>query len=215
MTMPYTLTLHNKSSMPWMFYIYPTLPEQHHATVSLVWYVTPFNVASGAEVSLNWTIEYGFVWQAHEVLSGGVKFSAEGQMPGDLKEHNTVTFSELHHTPVFSKPVAGSPTGSMVIHSDTSVQEKGFVVGISIDGRDAFLTPTGPNLTASFKLENNAPKYWIAACDEIELGAVVDIAANINSFEVVFPDGVYEQAYSLDTHNVWAATTHPPSCFKT
>lgn len=204
----YTLKLHNKSSRPWTFYVYPTLSDQHPATVSLVWYVSPCVVAPNAEITLKWTVEYGFAWQVHEVLSGGVKFSAEDHIPGDLTEHNTVMFYELNNAPAFGKPFAGSPTGSMVIHSDKFVQDTGFLVGITINGRGAFLTPTGPNLTSSFKLENSPPTYWIAACDEIELGAVVDLASSTtstDSFGVVFPDGVYTQACSLNEKNVWAA----------
>lgn len=205
MATSYQLTLRNESSRAWTFYVYPTLPDQHPSTVSLAWYVCPYVLAPSAEVVLKWTIDYGFVWQLHEVLAGGIRFSAEDHIPGDLTDHNTVTFSELNNTPAFSKPVAGSPAGSMVIHGDKSLPDTGFLVGITIGGSGAFLTPTGPNLTSSFTLENSPPTYWIAACDEIELGAVVDVTTRTNSVEVVFPDGVCEQVYSLNKKNVWVA----------
>lgn len=203
MANPYQLTLKNNSVNPWTFYVYQKAPDHAASNIfSLAWFASPFTIATGTQITFDWTIEYGFVWGAVGDVIPGVTFNASDVVEGDLNDSNTIKFSNEDNTPSFSTPAKGSPSGSLVISADGSIPNNKFSVGLSVGGSPAFVMKAGPNLVHQF---TPTPTYYIAAGSEIKVGTILDVTTVNPTQQVIFPDNVYKLSYALGTDNRWVA----------
>jgi len=196
---PYSLTLKNASTQPWIFYVYQKLPAQSNNLFSLAWFASPYLITVGNRITFEWVVDYDFVWGATGAVRPGVTFNAGGEIGCDPVGANTTTFS-TQPGPHLSAAVMAPPSGSLVIKEAADVPNNTFSVGIGMSGTGTHVVQASPNLTHQF---TPTPSYWVAAGTDVKVGTVLDIRTVTQTAEVKFPVNVFTKTLTLNESNVW------------
>ncbi|WP_054466306.1 hypothetical protein [Planktothricoides sp. SR001] len=198
----YTLNVKNQSSRDWVFYIYQTSPKQTNKMLSLAWFVSPYPIAPGDEISFTWFINYNFVWGDTGELKPGITYKARGPRDANLETANSTTFGyNSGGAPTLTNPTQDSSRkGELVITDLGNIPDLKFTVGIGMSGKGTFVEQAGPNLTHSF---TPTPVYWVGAATEKKEGEVLDIQTVTKVSPFQFKSGVYEVEMTLNDQNQW------------
>src|SRR3977135_3497751 len=57
----YSLTMQNRSTQPWTFYVYQEPPATEGSFFSLAWYASPFLIMPGSRTTFEWDNSCDFV----------------------------------------------------------------------------------------------------------------------------------------------------------
>jgi hypothetical protein len=105
--------------------------------MSLAWLAK--SISPNTEVTFDWTVNYGFVWDETGELVPGVVFHAAQLWDADFEKNNKVSFSMINDTYSFSNLTRGDYIGSLVIEESDTVPIKRAAVGISMSGAAVFI----------------------------------------------------------------------------
>ncbi|AUP80209.1 protein RhiA [Flavivirga eckloniae] len=196
---PYKLVCKNDSTVPWVFYVYQTMPSQPSDVFSLAWFASPYKLSPGSTITFDWTIDYSFVWGNTGTVSPGVNYQAGGSKSCSLTGPNMTTFSTDDNAPQLSNPVPGGQAGSLTINEASNVPNGTYSTGIGMSGQGTFVQQALTNATQVYTPE---PKYWIAAATEMQMGVV--LAQNIaQTAEIDFPNNTYTMYATLKSDQTW------------
>ncbi len=198
----YALTLINKSSQPWAFYLYQKLPGQTIDVFSLAWLCSSHEIKVGQQVRFQWDISYHFSWARTGQLMPGLLYQTSGSKKCDPNGANSTDF-DVTSSPGLSTPVQGAPAGSLSVRDGVSVQPNMFSVGIGMSGSETFAVQAGRGLTHNFSA---APSYWIAAGTNIQRGTTLNNITGGMDREAKFPPGTYDLTGTLDQNYTWTIT---------
>ena len=200
----YGVTLTNKSSKPWTFYIYQKPPESSPDVFSLAWFCSPYKVQLNNRISFQWGTDYSFVWGETGILRPGITFDAGGATSADPETGNTSVFAApFPHDPEFSAPVRERPYEALTIKDCGTVPDHKYAVGIGMSGKGAFVTQSSSNLIHNF---TPRPSYWIAASNNVQLGSVLRLETITQNEHIEFGPNVYNLSYTLNAKNQWEIT---------
>ncbi len=203
----YRLVCKNNSTVPWVFYVYQTLPSQPSDVFSLSWFASPYKLSPGSSITFDWSIDYSFVWGNTGTVTPGVNYQAGGIKPCSLTGPNMTTFSTDDNAPQLSDPVIGGQAGSLTINEASNVPNSTFSTGIGMSGQGSFVQQALTNATQVYTPE---PKYWIAAATEMQMGVV--LAQNISeTAEVQFPNAIYTMYATLNEDQTWTVSQNQPT----
>lgn len=198
---PYSLTLKNRSTRPWTFYVYQKLPQLSPNIFSVAWFASPHVMRPGTQIRFEWELNYNFVWSDTGPLTTGVTFEASGVVDSDPASQNTTRFDYTPTTgPGFSSPARGEPSGSLVINDAPDVPNNKFSVGIGMSGTGTYVAQAGPNLRHLF---TPTPSYWVAAGEGVKIGSVLDIKTITHTEEAKFGTNVYSVEGTIGPNNLW------------
>ncbi|MBJ6369274.1 hypothetical protein [Snuella sedimenti] len=203
----YNLVCKNNSTVPWVFYVYQTMPTQPSDVFSLAWFASPYKISPGSSITFSWSIDYSFVWGNTGTVTPGVNYDAGGIVDCSLTGENMTTFSLDNNAPQLSTPVKGGQAGSLTINEASNVPNSIFSTGIGMSGQGSFVQQALANATQVYTPE---PKYWIAAANEMQMGVVLaqDITQNA---ELKFPANVYTLYATLDDQQLWTVSQSKPA----
>ncbi|MDO5969866.1 hypothetical protein Q4Q35_08600 [Flavivirga aquimarina] len=202
---PYKLVCKNNSSVPWVFYVYQTMPSQPSDIYSLAWFASPYKISPGSSITFEWSIDYSFVWGNTGTIKPGITYDASGLKDCDPNGANMTTFSTDDNAPQLSDPVTGGQAGSLTINEAANVPNSTYSTGIGMSGQGSFVQQALTNATQVYTPE---PKYWIAAATQTQMGEV--LAQNIaGSEEVKFTTNVYTLYATLGDDQKWTVSPNP------
>jgi hypothetical protein len=198
----YNLVCQNNSSVPWVFYVYQTMPNQPSDVFSLAWFATPYKISPGSKITFNWTIDYSFVWGNSGTVIPGVNYQAGGIKPCSLTGPNQTTFSLDNNAPQLSAPITGGQAGSLTVNQASNVPNNVFSTGIGMSGQGSFVQQALQNAP---QIYTPTPKYFIAAANQMQMGMV--LAQTITgSAQVAFPSNVFTMYATLGDNNLWTVS---------
>ena len=204
---PYKLVCKNNSTVPWVFYVYQTMPSQPSDVFSLSWFASPYKLSPGSSITFDWSIDYSFVWGNTGTVTPGVNYEAGGIKSCSLTGPNMTTFSTDDNAPQLSDPVTGGQSGSLTVNEASNVPNSTFSTGIGMSGQGSFVQQALTNATQVYTPE---PKYWIAAATQMQMGVVLaqDIA---QTAEITFPSAVYTMYATLNEDQTWTVSQTQPT----
>ncbi len=195
----YSIKCINQSSVPWIFYVYQTMPNQPSQVFSTAWFASPYMIGTGgSSITFTWNINYCFVWGITGTVAPGVTFSAGGQIPCDPSVNNYTTFSMLNNTPSLSQAAPGPQSGSLIISEDSSIPNSIFATGIGMSGYGTFVQQA---LAYTMQAYTPKPQYWIAAATQIQMG---EILPQIVSMTAEFDPNGDDITATLGQNNLWS-----------
>lgn len=164
--------------------------------MSLAWFTESLYPAGMG--SLEWTLDYSFVWSETGVLKPGITFVPSQSPSADLATFHSIgfTYDKTYH---FVNKENGTPSGNLCISEDGSIPLEQASVGIGMSGSGVFAVQAQPNMDHVFAPH---PEYWIAFGD-YTTGQVLNIDEITHCTMIDFPPGVYTVNVSLNSDNSW------------
>jgi hypothetical protein len=203
----YNLVCQNNSSVPWVFYVYQTMPKQPSDVFSLAWFASPYKISPGSKMSFKWDINYSFVWGNTGTVTPGVIYDAGGIKSCSLTGANQTTFSLDNNAPQLSTPTQGGQEGSLTVNQASNVPNNVFSTGIGMSGQGSFVQQALQNAPQVY---TPTPKYFIAAATQMQMGMV--LAQTITGSEqVAFPTNVYTMYATLGDNQLWTVSQNSPA----
>jgi len=198
----YSLVCQNNSTVPWVFYVYQTMPVQPSDVFSLAWFASPYKISPGSKITFTWGIDYSFVWGNSGTVTPGVNYNAGGSKPCSLTGANMTTFSLDDNAPQLSTPVTGGQAGSLTVNQSANVPNGVFSTGIGMSGQGSFVQQA---LANSPQVYTPTPKYWIAAATQMQMGVVLAQTITQNA-QITFPSSVYTMYATLSDQQIWTVS---------
>ncbi|MEO1259238.1 MAG: protein RhiA [Bacteroidota bacterium] len=201
----YTLRCTNKSTAPWVFYVYQKMPSQPSEIFSLAWFASPYRIGPNDQITFSWSIDYSFVWGNSGILQPGVNYDASGSQPASIQGTNQTTFSTDDGFPHLSTPTTGGQAGSLTVNQAGNVPNNVFATGIGMSGQGTFVQQA---LANTQQVYTPTPEYWIAAATQMQIGVVLAQTVS-QTAKVTFPPSVFTMYATLDQNNTWSISQTP------
>ncbi len=197
----YSLTMQNRSTQPWTFYVYQEPPATDGSFFSLAWYASPFLIMPGSQATFEWDNSCDFVWGTPGDLKAGMTFRQGGTIGCSPDGDNATTFT-VFPGPHLTSPERTPPLGSLTISVADNVPNNTYSVGIGMSGVATYATSASPNLRHIFRPAPPPFSCWIAAGRDVRVGTVLGAPIHQN-FEVTFPPNVHSITMAFNEMNRW------------
>ncbi len=202
MSTQYVICFSNQSGRQDSFCLFQQLTENKNGNMySTAWFAK--KCAADTKVIFAWNTDWDLTWcqtgklchkahmRAYQVLSAD---------PSDIIK-NSATLTRIDGAYQFQTGQTGSETGSLIIHTDSTIPNNDVSVGIGMDDFPAILTQGSPNWTYPF-----TPKIQYSACfDTFHRGQVIDPSQIQNPFTLSFPVNIHGLYLMLDETNKWSS----------
>lgn len=198
----YTLVCQNNSSVPWVFYVYQSMPNQQSNVFSLAWFASPYKISPGSRISFTWTLDNYFVWGNSGSVVPGINYNAGGIKACSPVGPNVTSFSLDDSTPQLSNPVPGGQQGTLTINQSSNIPNNVFSTGIGMSGQGTFVQQAYQNTT---QIYSPSSKYYVAAANQMQMGTVLSQTIS-QSAEIAFPPNVYNMYATLGENQLWTVS---------
>lgn len=196
----YSIICRNESQNPWTFYLYQTLPENYNQVFSLAWFVTPYKVPPGAQITFSWTVDYSFVLGESGVLQPGMNYHVLQSVPADPNGKNQTTLHMVNNLPLLSNPINNGQEGTLSIKVDTTIPMNKYSTGIGMSGQGILVQQALPNTIETYAIYQT--QYHIAAGLQESMGDILpSYVSNSSSFQ--FRDGTFTLTATFGENNEW------------
>ena len=212
----YSVRVNNQSNSSWRYFIYQQPPR--NSDLTLAWLVSSLVIRPEQSYTFTWTTNYSLVWSESGIIGTGITVTASGQKDCDPQAKNFVTFKYEDESAYLTDPVQRGDKGNIYIHTEGTVPDGRFAVGIGMSGKPTHAIMARPNITSIFT-PGHVTKYYVAAADRVEEGEVINISIieplvqgaegymEMNDVsepcELVFPDNVTNLTVTFQKNNLW------------
>lgn len=166
----YTINFSNESQMDTNIIVFQQYPNQSPNMYPLAWKVKHSSPHSRS--TINWDIDYSFVWGELGRLEPGIVFNTSQSMMANLRQSNEIFFEVENGIGGFRGQQAG-PQGRLLINEGDNVPMNKYAVGIGVSGSAACVMQAMPGVPVQFLAD---PKYYIATGNYRE-GEILEMAA--------------------------------------
>ncbi len=172
MTEALKLTVVNNSTQTGSFCIYQKQPESNvQGLKTLAWLVK--NAHPTTKLRFEWLVQYDFVWTKNTRFGNHAGVKTSQTWKSDLNTLNQVKFEYSDGAYTFNEPTKAENEGSLYINTGMNVVANDSLIGIGMDGKATFLTPSQPNMQLA--ITPKKPTYWLVF-GRFKEGETVDVS---------------------------------------